>query len=199
MSRLLHDRYYAYGPSHAWDLATGESVRVDEIVVDDQAEAPPPASLVEALEHGREGEPRWIVADTGKGLRFAIVARRLAMAARARGYVPIAADVYLRLRDVLDADLSQRTLLLIDSRHGLKEPDREMMKMLDEAAVSYQIVLTKADKPKPPELERVRAAVTEEAARHVAAHPELAVTSAAAGLGIEELRAGLAGFAAGAE
>jgi GTP-binding protein len=93
----------------------------------------------------------------------------------------------------------RRVLLLIDSRHGLKEPDREMMKMLDEAAVSYQIVLTKADKPKPPELERVRAAVTEEAARHVAAHPELAVTSAAAGLGIEELRAGLAGFAAGAE
>jgi two-component system response regulator HydG len=113
MSRLLHDRYYAYGPSHAWDLATGESVRVDEIGVDDPAEAPPPASLVEALEHGREGEPRWIVADTGKGPRSAIVARRLAAAARARGYVPIAADIYLRLRDVLDADLSQRALLLI--------------------------------------------------------------------------------------
>ena len=113
MSRLLHDRYYAYGPSHAWDLATGESVRVDEIVVDDPAEAPPPASLVEALEHGREGEPRWIVADTAKGPRSAIVARRLAAAARSRGYVPIAADIYLRLREVLDGDLSQRTLLLI--------------------------------------------------------------------------------------
>jgi two-component system response regulator AtoC len=113
MSRLLHDRYYAYGPSHAWDLATGESVRVDEIIVDDPAEPPPPASLVEALEHGREGEPRWVVADTGRGPRSVVVARRLAAAARARGYVPIAVDIYLRLRHVLDADLSQRTLLLI--------------------------------------------------------------------------------------
>ena len=113
MSRLLHDRYYTYGPSHAWDLATGESLRVDEIAADAGAEPPAPASLIEVLEHGREGEPRWVVADTTQGPRSPVVARRLAAAARARGYIPIAADVYLRLRDVLGADLSQRTLLLI--------------------------------------------------------------------------------------
>jgi GTP-binding protein len=99
---------------------------------------------------------------------------------------------YLRGRPDL-----RRVLLLVDARHGLKEPDREMMKMLDEAAVSYQIVLTKSDKPTPAELERVRAGVAEEAARHVAAHPELLATSSVTGAGIEALRAELAGFAAG--
>jgi DNA-binding NtrC family response regulator/tetratricopeptide (TPR) repeat protein len=112
MSRLLHDRYYAYGSAHAWDLATGDSVRVDDIVVD-QAAAPAPAACVEVLEHGREGEPRWIVADTTTGPRSSQVARHVAAAARVRGYVPISADVYLRLRQVLDAEISQRPLLLI--------------------------------------------------------------------------------------
>ena len=89
-----------------------------------------------------------------------------------------------------------RVLLLVDSRHGLKEPDREMMTMLDEAAVSYQIVLTKADKPRPAELAAVRKMVAEEAARHVAAHPELIATSAVTGEGIAELRGALGSFAA---
>ena len=91
----------------------------------------------------------------------------------------------------------RRVLLLVDSRHGLKAPDREMMKMLDEAAVSYQIVLTKADKPKSAELEHTRSAVAEEAARHVAAHPVIVTSSAVTGAGMDELRAELAGFAAG--
>ena len=112
MSRLLHDRYCAYASSHAWDLTTGESVRVDTIAADD-AEPPAPASLVEVLDHGREGEPRWVVADNANGPRSPVLTRRVAAAARARGYVPIAADIYLRLRDMLDADLAQRTLLLI--------------------------------------------------------------------------------------
>ena len=112
MSRLLHDRYYTYGPAHAWDLATGDSVRVDEIA-DEASEPPAPASLLEVLDHGREGQPRWVVADTTKGPRSVVVARRAAAAARARGYVPVAADVYLRLREVLDEHLQQRTLMLI--------------------------------------------------------------------------------------
>jgi DNA-binding NtrC family response regulator len=112
MSRLLHDRYCASGSTHAWDLATGESVRIDAIATGD-AEPPAPASLVEVLDHGRDGEPRWIVADTARGPRSPVMARRVAAAARSRGYVPIAADVYWRLRDMLDADLAQRTLLLI--------------------------------------------------------------------------------------
>ncbi|MFV0643069.1 MAG: ribosome biogenesis GTP-binding protein YihA/YsxC, partial [Sphingomonadaceae bacterium] len=61
---------------------------------------------------------------------------------------------YLRGRQVL-----MRTLVLVDSRHGLKDVDRDMMKMLDEAAVGYRIVLTKADKVKASELEQVRVAV----------------------------------------
>jgi GTP-binding protein len=83
----------------------------------------------------------------------------------------------------------RRVFLLIDSRHGLKENDREIMAMLDGAAVGYQAVLTKADKPKSAELEACLAAATAELARHPAAHPEVLTTSAEKGLGIDVLRA----------
>ncbi len=82
-----------------------------------------------------------------------------------------------------------RTLLLVDSRHGLKEVDREMMKMLDETAVSYRVVMTKADKIKASELDAVVAKVAEETRLHPAAFPELHITSAEKGMGIPELRA----------
>lgn len=91
---------------------------------------------------------------------------------------------YLKGRQVL-----ARTLVLVDARHGLKDVDREMMKMLDEAAVGYRVVLTKADKIKASELARVAAATEAEARKHVAAFPELHVTSAEKGMGIAELRA----------
>ena len=91
---------------------------------------------------------------------------------------------YLRGRVVL-----KRVLLLIDSRHGLKSVDEEIMRLLDKAAVSYQLVLTKADKIKPSELEKVHAA-TEAAARgRPAAYPRVLATSAEKGEGIPELRA----------
>jgi len=90
----------------------------------------------------------------------------------------------------------RRVLLLIDSRHGLKEVDRAVMRELDRAAVSYQLVLTKSDKVKAGELAAVRQATAAELARHVAAHPEIAVTSAEKGEGIEALRATLADLAA---
>jgi len=82
----------------------------------------------------------------------------------------------------------KRTLVLVDSRHGLKESDRQMMKMLDEAAVGYRLVLTKADKVKASELEKVRSATEAEARKHAAAFPQLHVTSAEKGMGIAELR-----------
>ncbi|MAW91021.1 MAG: YihA family ribosome biogenesis GTP-binding protein [Altererythrobacter sp.] len=91
---------------------------------------------------------------------------------------------YLRGRQVL-----ARNLVLVDSRHGLKEVDRDMMKMLDEAAVGYRIVLTKADKIKASELAKTVEAVEAEAKKHVAAYPEIHVTSAEKGMGIPELRA----------
>ncbi len=89
----------------------------------------------------------------------------------------------------------RRVCLLVDARHGLKEGDRQVMGILDEAAVSYQVVLTKADKAKAPELEAITATLAAELAKHPAAHPEILATSARSGLGIEALRAGLAALA----
>lgn len=90
---------------------------------------------------------------------------------------------YLRGRAVL-----ARTMLLVDSRHGLKDVDREVMTMLDEAAASYQLVLTKADKVKRSELDAVAARTAEEARRQPAAYPHLLVTSSEKRFGIDELR-----------
>lgn len=91
---------------------------------------------------------------------------------------------FLRGRAVL-----KRALVLIDSRHGIKDVDRDILKMLDEAAVSYHIVLTKADKIKDSELEAVTAETIAEARTHVAAHPNILVTSAEKDFGMAELRA----------
>ena len=91
---------------------------------------------------------------------------------------------YLRGRAVLS-----RVLVLVDARHGLKDVDRDLMTMLDKAAVSYRMVLTKADKIKASELEAITAAVAAEARKHVAAHPDILATSSETGLGIAELRA----------
>ena len=88
-----------------------------------------------------------------------------------------------------------RAMLLIDARHGLKDKDRDVMKTLDAAAVTHQIVLTKADKVKAGPLARIVDEVRIEAATHVAAFPEILVTSSETGLGITELRAVLAEIA----
>jgi len=90
----------------------------------------------------------------------------------------------------------RRVLLLIDSRHGLKDNDREIMAELDAAAVSYQVVLTKADKPARAALAATRDALRDELAGHPAAHPDCVLTSAHSGEGIASLRAGLAVLAA---
>ena len=83
----------------------------------------------------------------------------------------------------------KRALVLVDSRHGLKDVDREVMSLLDRAAVSYRLVLTKADKVKASALEEVRAATAAVARTHGAAHPEILATSSDKGGGIAELRA----------
>jgi GTP-binding protein len=85
-----------------------------------------------------------------------------------------------------------RVYVLIDSRHGLKDVDREILTTLDKSAVSYQIVLTKADQVKPTELS-TRIAETEAAlAKHPAAFPQVLATSSRAGNGMAELRAAMA-------
>ena len=93
---------------------------------------------------------------------------------------------FLRGRQVL-----RRTLVLVDSRHGIKPPDEEMMKMLDETAVGYRVVMTKADKIKASELAATLAKVEAQAKKHVAAYPVIHVTSAEKGMGIPELRAAI--------
>ena len=90
MNRLLHDRYYAYASNHAWDLATGESVTLDEIATALPNTTPMLDLFAEALDHGRDGEPRWIVVDIAARPSFVAVTRRLAEDARQRGFVPIA-------------------------------------------------------------------------------------------------------------
>jgi GTP-binding protein len=89
-----------------------------------------------------------------------------------------------------------RVCLLIDARHGIKPPDRPLLQLCDAAGLSYQVVLTKADKLAPDAREAAAAAVAAELARHAAAHPEIHLTSAEKRLGIAALRATIAGFAA---
>ena len=91
---------------------------------------------------------------------------------------------YLRGRVVL-----KRVFVLIDSRHGIKEVDHDIMSMLDKAAISYRIVLTKTDKIKASDLADVETDTMTKLRKHVAAYPDLSVTSAEKRSGIEELRA----------
>ena len=85
-----------------------------------------------------------------------------------------------------------RVYLLVDARHGLKPVDTQVLERLDKAAVSYQIVLTKADAAKQAERAALLAATEAALARHPAAHPQVLVTSARSGAGIAELRAAMA-------
>jgi GTP-binding protein len=85
-----------------------------------------------------------------------------------------------------------RVYVLIDARHGLKEADEAVLKTLDVAAVSYQIVLTKADQPKAAELEQRVAETAAALAKRPAAFPEIMVTSSREGDGMPELRAAIA-------
>jgi GTP-binding protein len=85
-----------------------------------------------------------------------------------------------------------RVYVLIDARHGIKDTDGPVLDLLDEAAVSYQVVLTKADQPKPAELAGVMAATEAALKKRTAAYPGILATSARTGAGIGELRAAVA-------
>jgi len=89
----------------------------------------------------------------------------------------------------------RRVCLLVDARHGIKEADLPLMRLLDDAGVSYQIALTKVDKARSGELASVLERIAAEIARHPAAHPEIHLTSAVKRSGIAELRASAADFA----
>ncbi len=110
--------------------------------------------------------------------------------AQVKGWNQLIYD-YLRGRAQL-----KRVFLLIDARHGIKNTDQDVLALMDEAAVSYQIVLTKVDKISAAQLDRVQAETAAELAKHAAAHPEIIATSAEKRLGIDELRAAIVGILA---
>ncbi|MBQ9235194.1 MAG: YihA family ribosome biogenesis GTP-binding protein [Alphaproteobacteria bacterium] len=88
----------------------------------------------------------------------------------------------------------KRVFLLIDSRHGLKKVDTEIMELLDKAAVTYQIVLTKIDKISSAALAAVQDEITKVISTHAAAYTQILVTSSEKNLGLSELRAQIASF-----
>ena len=94
---------------------------------------------------------------------------------------------YLKGRPTL-----KRVFLLVDSRHGLKVNDIEIMKILDKCAVSYQLVLTKTDKISQGALDKIFTATQQRAEDHTAAHPTIIVTSAEKKTGLSELRTAIA-------
>jgi len=89
----------------------------------------------------------------------------------------------------------RRVFTLIDSRRGIKDPDIEIMEMLDEAAVPYQVVLTKIDKLKKGQLAKVETDTKTKLAKRPAAHPEIIITSSEKKSGLELLRGEIAGLA----
>jgi GTP-binding protein len=97
---------------------------------------------------------------------------------------------YLRGRASL-----KRVFLLIDARHGIKKNDGDVMDLLDKAAVSYQIVLTKIDKIKPPAVVKLLEATALGIARHPAAFPRILATSSEKTVGLDELKAEIASLA----
>lgn len=83
----------------------------------------------------------------------------------------------------------RRAFVLIDARHGVKKVDNEIMSLLDSSAVTFQVVLTKADKVKEAEREKILTQVKDALSKHPAAYPEIVVTSSEKGWGIPTLRA----------
>ncbi len=94
---------------------------------------------------------------------------------------------YLRGRPGLS-----RVFMLVDSRHGLKDSDNDVMNVLDDAAMSYQIVLTKSDKVKKKNIDDIFESINKIAGEHTALHPEVLVTSSRENEGIDVLRAEIA-------
>jgi len=110
------------------------------------------------------------------------------------GYAKVSKEKVQAWTDLIFAYLRGRPSLrcvfvLVDARHGLKDSDKELMKLLDSAAVSYRIVLTKVDKVKDQDLQKVRAKTLDVLSKHAAAYPDIANTSSLKGHGIADLRA----------
>jgi DNA-binding NtrC family response regulator len=135
MVQLLHDRFMRLDGDRACDLATGAEVRLDALI-----DAPPSQTdaslgpLLEALDHGRDGYPRWVIADARSRRQATCTIEQVAAAAVRRGFVAISTDLYLRYREMLDAELRERTLLLAGAI-GVT-PSRAHAALLDASALS---------------------------------------------------------------
>lgn len=88
----------------------------------------------------------------------------------------------------------RRAFVLVDTRHGIKDVDEEILKLLDKSAVTFQVVMTKADKVKAADREKILTEVRAALQKHPAAYPEIVLTSSEKGDGIETLRAIIAGL-----
>lgn len=130
---------------------------------------------------------------------FCLGAERYLVDVPGYGFAEAPVAVVAKWQNLLKAYLTgrqtlRRAFVLIDARHGVKAVDHEIMSLLDTAAVTFQVVLTKADKIKASEQSRVLDQVRKELSRHPAAFPELLLTSSAKGDGIATLRALIAGL-----
>jgi GTP-binding protein len=110
------------------------------------------------------------------------------------GFAKAPKDTVAKWQRLLKAYLSgratlRRAFVLIDSRHGVKAVDEEIMSLLDRSAVTFQVVMTKADKVKDAEREKNLAQTREAVSKHPAAYPEIIVTSSEKGWGVDVLRA----------
>ncbi|MCW2362892.1 MULTISPECIES: ribosome biogenesis GTP-binding protein YihA/YsxC [Sphingobium] len=126
--------------------------------------------------------------DVGEPLRFRLVDMP------GYGYAKAPKDVVKQWRFLVNDFLRgravlKRALVLVDARHGLKDVDRTLLDMLDEAAVSYRMVLTKADKVKATDLATIIEQTAAEVRKRPAAHPQIIPTSSEKGMGLPELRA----------
>jgi GTP-binding protein len=127
---------------------------------------------------------------------FDLVGRLVLVDLPGHGYAKVGRAVVKEWSKLISAYLKGRPnlvrlLLLIDSRVGFKEPDLKLMELLDEVALSYQVIMTKADEMKPDELETARARLAIQLERRPAAHPEIIITSSRSRAGIDQLRAEL--------
>ena len=149
MTRLIRDRYFAYDEVRGCDLTTGDDVRLGDLPADSSDGEPASpldacglAPLVEVLNDGRDGDPRWVVADARNGAQAAAMARRAAAEARRLGFVPLLSSLYLRWRDVLAPDLDERTLLLIGSFAKSVAPARAALVEAASSAPRPHVLLT---------------------------------------------------------
>ena len=139
---LLHDRYMTHR-DRACDLVTGEEQRLDRLgepfdPPDDEGLGP----VIELFEQGRDGSPRWIVADARNGMQAAVLARRAAAAARRRGFVAVAVPLYQRWGERLGEDLRDRTLLLIGGFGETVAPARAALATAASASSRPHVLMT---------------------------------------------------------